>query len=205
MDYSLLLSNNHDEFVMCILHCLHRYVSPEYASTGMLNEASDIYSFGVLLMEIISGRNPVDYGRPVGEVRHNKMDPLIKMAISTFQHMAYQLDCFAGKFGGVVQGDDWEAARWRSAGSINWSKATTKSFEEGITYLSPLCRFRCSYAPEDGSNCTHAWRRWVPFPNSESVCHSLFLFSVQSISFLIHFISILYAMIIHCLICLQWP
>ncbi|KAH7689866.1 Non-specific serine/threonine protein kinase protein [Dioscorea alata] len=44
------------------------YVSPEYASTGMLNEASDIYSFGVLLMEIISGRNPVDYGRPVGEV-----------------------------------------------------------------------------------------------------------------------------------------
>ncbi|OMO78873.1 hypothetical protein CCACVL1_14029 [Corchorus capsularis] len=44
------------------------YVAPEYASTGMLNERSDVYSFGILLMEIISGRNPVDYSRPQGEV-----------------------------------------------------------------------------------------------------------------------------------------
>ncbi|RWW78426.1 hypothetical protein BHE74_00013359, partial [Ensete ventricosum] len=44
------------------------YVAPEYASTGMLNESSDIYSFGILIMEIISGRSPVDYSRPPGEV-----------------------------------------------------------------------------------------------------------------------------------------
>ncbi|THU69167.1 hypothetical protein C4D60_Mb08t11550 [Musa balbisiana] len=44
------------------------YVAPEYASTGMLNERSDIYSFGVLIMEIISGRAPVDYTRRPGEV-----------------------------------------------------------------------------------------------------------------------------------------
>lgn len=44
------------------------YVAPEYASTGMLNERSDVYSFGILIMEIISGRSPVDYSRPPGEV-----------------------------------------------------------------------------------------------------------------------------------------
>ncbi|KAJ0754659.1 putative protein kinase RLK-Pelle-RLCK-V family [Helianthus annuus] len=44
------------------------YVAPEYASTGMLNERSDVYSFGILIMEIISGRNPVDYSRPPDEV-----------------------------------------------------------------------------------------------------------------------------------------
>ncbi|CAL9048715.1 unnamed protein product [Musa banksii] len=44
------------------------YVAPEYASTGMLNERSDVYSFGILIMEIISGRSPVDYNRPPGEV-----------------------------------------------------------------------------------------------------------------------------------------
>nr|CAD1832853.1 unnamed protein product [Ananas comosus var. bracteatus] len=44
------------------------YVAPEYVNTGLLNEGSDAYSFGVLLMELISGRNPVDYSRPVGEI-----------------------------------------------------------------------------------------------------------------------------------------
>lgn len=44
------------------------YVAPEYASTGMLTERSDVYSFGILVMEIISGRQPVDYSKPPGEV-----------------------------------------------------------------------------------------------------------------------------------------
>ncbi|KAK9132444.1 hypothetical protein Scep_011972 [Stephania cephalantha] len=44
------------------------YVAPEYANTGFLNEKSDIYSFGVLLLEAVTGRDPVDYSRPANEV-----------------------------------------------------------------------------------------------------------------------------------------
>lgn len=43
-------------------------MAPEYANTGLLNEKSDIYSFGVLLLEAITGRDPVDYARPSNEV-----------------------------------------------------------------------------------------------------------------------------------------
>ncbi|VFQ86848.1 unnamed protein product [Cuscuta campestris] len=44
------------------------YVAPEYASTGMLNERSDVYSFGILVMEMITGRSTIDYSRPSAEV-----------------------------------------------------------------------------------------------------------------------------------------
>ena len=43
-------------------------MAPEYANTGLLNEKSDIYSFGVLLLEAVTGRDPVDYARPAHEV-----------------------------------------------------------------------------------------------------------------------------------------
>jgi hypothetical protein len=37
----------------------------------LLNETSDVYSFGILIMEIISGRVPVDHNRPSKEVSHD--------------------------------------------------------------------------------------------------------------------------------------
>ena len=37
------------------------YMSPEYAMQGQFSEKSDVFSFGVLLLEIVSGRKNTSF------------------------------------------------------------------------------------------------------------------------------------------------
>uniref|UniRef100_A0A1D1Z7M5 non-specific serine/threonine protein kinase n=1 Tax=Anthurium amnicola TaxID=1678845 RepID=A0A1D1Z7M5_9ARAE len=72
------------------------YLDPEYYSTQNLSTKSDVFSFGVVLLEIISGREPLNIHRPRNEwslvewakahIRESRIDEIVDPSIRAGYH-----------------------------------------------------------------------------------------------------------------------
>ncbi|KAL7125363.1 hypothetical protein ABFS83_14G112600 [Erythranthe nasuta] len=57
------LSSDNNTHVSTRIMGTFGYLAPEYASSGKLTEKSDVYSYGIMLLELITGRRPIDISR----------------------------------------------------------------------------------------------------------------------------------------------
>ncbi len=68
-------------YMNCDILLYSGYMSPEYATLGQLSTKVDVYSFGVLLLEIISGRKAI--------LQHATNNMYLVEWVRTFNHLVF--------------------------------------------------------------------------------------------------------------------
>lgn len=76
----------HNKSLLDALYCLcmQGYLDPEYFLTHKLTDKSDVYSLGVVFLEILTGKHPISHGKNI--VREVRLLPL-GFTIAAYEHL----------------------------------------------------------------------------------------------------------------------
>ncbi|XP_015894250.2 protein NSP-INTERACTING KINASE 2 [Ziziphus jujuba] len=61
------LLDHHDSHVTTAVRGTVGHIAPEYLSTGQSSEKTDVFGFGILLLELISGQRALDFGKAASQ------------------------------------------------------------------------------------------------------------------------------------------
>lgn len=50
---------------MLLLVCFQGYLDPEYFLTHKLTDKSDVYSLGIVFLELLTGMHPISHGKNI--------------------------------------------------------------------------------------------------------------------------------------------
>ncbi|RZR95746.1 hypothetical protein BHM03_00024629 [Ensete ventricosum] len=74
------LLDHRDSHVTTAVRGTVGHIAPEYLSTGQSSEKTDVYGFGILLLELITGLRAVEFGKASNQKGHRpKMSEVVSM------------------------------------------------------------------------------------------------------------------------------
>uniref|UniRef100_A0ACD5TS91 Uncharacterized protein n=1 Tax=Avena sativa TaxID=4498 RepID=A0ACD5TS91_AVESA len=124
------------------------YAAPEYLATGHLTTKNDVFSLGVVLLEMLSGRHAVDKNRPNGE--HN----LVEWARSYLRSKRCIFRILDARLGGQYSLVRAQKAASLALQCLSVNPRHRPTMEHVVVVLEQL-----HDAKEEGNNPRPGWRR----------------------------------------------